>query len=98
MLNTQILRDYKVLDYIIRDLKVVYNMKMIPCSILKKIDITFTTDLWICQFAGRYGHVFTDHNSHAISCEGITLRGSNILLWQSIYSTEIVMMDEAFSK
>ncbi len=73
MLNTQIPRDHKVLNYIIEVLKVAYNMKLIPHSVLKKIDITFTTDLQIYQFADRYGHVFTDHNSHAISCEGVTL-------------------------
>ncbi len=72
-LNTQIPRDHKVLDYIIGVLKVVYNMKLIHRSILKKINITFTTDLQICQFAGGYGYAFTDHNGHAISCEGITL-------------------------
>ncbi len=72
-LDMQILRDHKVSDYIIGVLKVAYNTKLISCSVLKKINITFTTDLWICQFAGRYGHAFTDHNGHAISCEGVTL-------------------------
>ncbi len=69
----QILRDHKVSDYIIGVLKVAYNTKLIPHSILKKINITFTTDLQIRQFAGGYRHVFTDHNGHAISCEGVTL-------------------------
>ena len=89
---TTISIDEKLSDFIIGLLMVSYHSKSISHEEAVKFNVPFTSDLCLCKFAQGYGHPFTDQARNAVQCQKVALHRNQHNLFQSIASTETVMM------
>lgn len=95
-LDTKIPEMMKVSDYVIGILKIAYHMKLVPRAVLTRVELTFTANLRIRQFASGHGKPLLDSKGRAVLCEGTILRGHNMTLKQSPYTVKTILMDVKF--